>query len=368
MRGFEVSCELAHYAAGLRRQPVLRLGRSLRARLLRVGLRLVGIAAAAVCVFAAAGCGGPSSPGSMTTGVVSGSVTDRVAGAPAASATITFTGPTTVSAPVVGGGYRVTLPQGTYDVRIAGPSNVTHETQVVYVIPGHTYPFSVLQWGSGRFGATIDDTFVKYFDQLARVWTGGPIALRKWLMPPTEFYVVTGTVPDEQLDAVLGVLHEINTESVPAMWCGLTGPLPIITGPASAAPVAGSIVVRPNWDGPANGGPPSLPSIQGARININVFRSHDQRLSTHDELKANLAHEVFHAAFAFHICGGGLGPNPFGFSPTNCPYPDSLMANRGDIITAPSPQDRLAACIVYNPDTHAGNTYPDTNPTYWVSR
>ena len=41
------------------------------------------------------------------------------------------------------------------------------------------------------------------------------------------------------------------------------------------------------------------------------------------------------------------------------------MANRGDnSILRPSPQDKLAACIVYSPDTHPGNTFPDTNQSY----
>jgi hypothetical protein len=69
-------------------------------------------------------------------------------------------------------------------------------------------------------------------------------------------------------------------------------------------------------------------------------------------------------AGAWHVCGGNLGENPFGFSRSNCPYPDSLMANLGDLPTTPSPQDRLASCIMNHPGTQPGNTFPDTNVIY----
>jgi len=42
----------------------------------------------------------------------------------------------------------------------------------------------------------------------------------------------------------------------------------------------------------------------------------------------------------------------------------SVMANLGDEPNVLAPQDKLAACIVYHPDTHIGNFYPDVNPTY----
>jgi hypothetical protein len=41
------------------------------------------------------------------------------------------------------------------------------------------------------------------------------------------------------------------------------------------------------------------------------------------------------------------------------------MANLGEgPVTKLSPQDRLAACIIYHPGTLPGNTLPDTNPGY----
>ena len=307
-----------------------------------------------------------------TTVPISGAVTDRLTGAPIGPATITFKGllgngnaPGTVSAPVTSGQYQIALLPGNYVVTIAGASNVTHETASVPVSTAGSYPFSVLSWGAGLFGATIDQTFEEYFDQLARVAPNEPEALRKWVIPPTELYLVTGTVPDEQFAMFSSVLSEINNESVSALWCGLVGTLRITTGPDISTPNSGQIVVRPNWDteGDATVGPTQ---IRSGTINMNVFGPVDNSLLTHDELKAGLAHELFHVAFAFHVCGGDLGSNPFGFSRQNCPYPDSLMANLGTpgFPLGPSPQDKLAACIVYSPDTHPGNRYADTNPTY----
>ena len=63
--------------------------------------------------------------------------------------------------------------------------------------------------------------------------------------------------------------------------------------------------------------------IRTGSVAVNVFRPNSNRLQTHDELKAALAHEAFHVAFAYHECGGDLGQNPFGFSLTNCPYPEA---------------------------------------------
>lgn len=92
---------------------------------------------------------------------------------------------------------------------------------------------------------------------------------------------------------------------------------------------------------------------------MNVFRPISNRLATTDELRYTLAHELFHVAGAFHVCGGGLGENPFGFSQTNCPYPESLMANF-KVVTSLSPEDLLASCIIYHPGTQPVNAFPDT--------
>ena len=166
----------------------------------------------------------------------------------------------------------------------------------------------------------------------------------------------------DQFADVLAVLGEINTESVHDLWCGFAGPLSIVTGPDISTHPDGVIIVRPNFNLGSTGtvGPTN---IRSGTVTCNVAGS-DGNLLTRDNLKADLLHELYHVAFGYHECGGDLGANPHGFSQTNCPYPASVMANRGDHLTALAPQDKLAACIVYHPDTHPGNTYPDTNPTY----
>jgi hypothetical protein len=222
-----------------------------------------------------------------------------------------------------------------------------------------------MKWGSGAFGAVNDTTFQAFFDQVARVGsTGTPYSIRKWVIPPTELYVVPNpAVPAAQFADVLAVLGEINAESAHDLWCGFAGPLSIVTGPDISTHPDGVIIVRPNYDIGSSGtvGPTS---IRSGTITCNVFRPNDGTFQSHANLKSALLHELYHVAFGYHTCGGDLGANPHGFSPTNCPYPTSAMANRGDILTVLAPQDKLAACIVYHPDTHCGNLYQDVNPTY----
>jgi hypothetical protein len=303
-------------------------------------------------------CGSPTAPGLQE---VSGSVTDRIAGGAIDGATITYTGAVTRSAPVSAGSYRVPdLPLGDYAVIIEGPSIVTHETRRVSVGDGRELSFSVLEWGSGRFGAVYDETFHQAFHQMARVYHG---TLRKWEVAPSEICIVEGTVPPDVFQGVVDAVRELNEETIPALWCGRMGPLPITVGPCTTFTGEGPIVVRPNWDEGSSGGPVGGP--RSGAVAINVFRPSERRLQTRTEIRSLLAHELFHVAFAYHLCGGDLGANPFGFGLTNCPYPDSLMANTGLLAhVTPSPQDRLAACIVNHPDTHEGNRLPDTNPAY----
>ena len=189
-------------------------------------------------------------------------------------------------------------------------------------------------------------------------------SIRKWVIPPTELYVVPNlTVAAEQFADVLAVLGEINAESVRDLWCGFAGPLSIVTGPDIATHPDGVIIVRPNFDIGSSGtvGPAS---IRNGTVTCNVFRPNDGSFQSHEELKGILLHELYHVAFGYHTCGGDLGTNPHGFSRTNCPYPASVMANLGDEPNVLAPQDKLAACIVYYPDTYIGNFYPDVNPTY----
>jgi hypothetical protein len=256
---------------------------------------------------------------------------------------------------------------GFYTVTVDGPTHVTHKSVRVSVQGPGSFAFYVLPWGYSRFGAVYDDTFHRFFHQLARVRSSGTIALGKWSSPPRELYVVEGSVPDEQFAPLLSVLSELNDETVPVLWCGTAGPLKLVTGPDLSFVPNGTIIVRPNWDGPATG-TTAVGNTQHGIITMPVSRPRDGRLGSPTELKGALAHELFHVAGGFHVCGGGLGANPFGFSPVNCPYPDSLMANLGDLPTKPSPQDRLAACLIYSPATQIGNTFPDTNPFYAPNR
>src|SRR6185437_990539 len=108
------------------------------------------------------------------------------------------------------------LVSGSYDVTIAGTSIVPHETRSVTVSGTQSLAFSVLVWNAGAAGAVYDDTFHKFFDQVARMAANGQV--RKWVMPPTELYLVEGLVPEENFTTVLDVAREINAESVRDMW------------------------------------------------------------------------------------------------------------------------------------------------------
>jgi hypothetical protein len=336
-------------------------------------MRTVGAAIAALVMPAVYACGTGDSPAAPTPPTPvgdltsSGMVSDRIAGGLVAGSTITFTGPVTRTASVVAGSYEITgLVPGSYRVTIQGPSHVTHETLLMWLPASGTYPFTVLTWNSGRFGAVYDETFHRYFHQLARITFASGAALRKWVPPPNELYVVEGTVPERKFDFILSVLAEVNSESVPAMWCGATGPLRIVTGPDVIQPAAGQIVVRPKVE-PGATGTLELGNIRFGTVVISVSPYDvDGGPEVRKRAKGVLAHELFHVAGAFHVCGGGLGENPFRFSPVNCPYPDSLMSNLSDGIlpTELSAQDRLAACLINDPATLVGNTFPDTNPFY----
>ena len=109
----------------------------------------------------------------------------------------------------------------------------THKTLGVgvYASAPSMFSFEVLAWGSERFGVAYDATFHRFFHQLARVRVSGPSAVGKWTSPPTELYLVEGTIPAENFALFREVLSEINQESVSELWCGTAGPLPITIGP-----------------------------------------------------------------------------------------------------------------------------------------
>jgi hypothetical protein len=310
----------------------------------------------------------PTPPAAQPPVSVTGQVTDRITNVSLPNgSSIEWVGPESRLSPVANGTYEVRdLPAGDYRVTIRGNNHVTHTTERVSIAVGHeVQPFSVLVWGRPGFGATYDDMFHKFFHQIARVGTSQE-AVRKWILQPTELYVVSGTVPAEQFELVWKMLDEVNDESVPAMWGGTIAPIKMVRG-APCLPdcqAYGRIVVEPNWADGASG--TLLPQkITFGKVTINVFRPISGRLLTAQEIKAGLAHELFHVAFAFHVCGGDLGTNPWGWAWTNCPYPNSLMANLATGVTTLSPEDQLAAYLVYHRDTYVGNAFPDNNPGYW---
>lgn len=322
----------------------------------------IGLATAVGC----SGAGSPAAPSPSAEGlIVTGTITDRLAKSPLGGSTIFFKGPVNVSAQVAPDGtYQLDgLVVGEYDVSVIGPLHVPHETEEIEISSSKSLSLSVVPMGATAFGATIDETFQRFFHQLARVSSASSVQLRKWVILPTELYLVEGTVPAEQFAVVRDELERVNAEVVPALWCDGVGPLRITTGPDAPSDVDGRIVVRPNWDD-GTGGTVGQILVRSGRVRLNVFRSGDNRVQTPQEVRGILAHELFHVAGAFHVCGGGLGENPFGFSRENCPFPDSLMANLGDLPWRPSPEDRLASCLIYSPDTVPGNRYQDINPYY----
>lgn len=295
---------------------------------------------------------------------VTGLVSDRLAGSPVGGSTIFFRGPSIASAQVaVEGRYEVrNLVPGDYEVMISGDTHVRHETHRLTLTDSVELRFSVIKWGQSLFGVTHNQTFSEYFHQLARVGPGTGV-LRKWVVRPAELYVVEGTIPPEQFHLVASELANVNQNIVPDLWCNWVGPMRIRTGPSPTSEVDGRIVVTPNWDGGALGSVGQT-EIRAGRVAINVFRPNENRLNTPKEIRGILAHELFHVAGAFHTCGGSLGNNPFGFGPSNCPYPNSLMANLGPLVEVPSAEDRLASCLMYANGTVPGNQYPDINPYY----
>jgi hypothetical protein len=142
---------------------------------LRTTLRSTAIAIVGAATFACGGSGAPVGPTPAGDFVASGTVTDRIAGGQIDGSTITFTGPVTRSGTVTNGTYRLDgLTSGLYTVTIDGPRHVPHKVLGVGVHASGNFSFEVLAWGSERFGVAYDDTFHRFFHQLARVRNSGP--------------------------------------------------------------------------------------------------------------------------------------------------------------------------------------------------
>ena len=288
---------------------------------------------------------------------------DRLTGEPIHGSRIVFTGVGSYIAEVIDGRFSLEMPAGQYSVSVDGPTHVPHQTEIVYVDGSNELRFTVLRWGATPFGATYDETFHRAFHQIARVSSQGLTGIRRWDSTP-EVYLVEATVPTEQFDLIRTVLEELAATELRDLFCDPGASISISVGPEPRSGLDNVIVVRPNWDVTSTG-TAGRGAIRSGAVQIQVFLPRDKRLLMKNELKGVLLHELYHVAFGYHLCGGNLGPNPFGFSPHNCPYPESAMANLGRRLDIPlSPQDRLAACIVYSKDTHIGNRFPDINERY----
>jgi hypothetical protein len=100
-------------------------------------------------------------------------------------------------------------------------------------IGGGPIDTAAMTFALGTLQKSASVTSGSFFDQVARVASAGtPNSIRKWVIPPTELYVVPNlTVASDAFADVLAVLAEINAESVHDLWCGFAPSLNIVTGP-----------------------------------------------------------------------------------------------------------------------------------------
>ena len=279
---------------------------------------------------------------------VTGDITDRIAGGGVGGSTITWTGPVTKSARA-NSPYTINgLPAGDYEVTITG-NHVTHKNLKVPVTDTGSFPFSVLQWNSGRFGATYDATFDNFYRFIANLSAVNGLA--KWdfrSMSPTEIYVTQEGLTPDKFTEFMDILREVNNENISDMFCGKTGALPIHQGPSIGDRKNGSIIIR-LVDNNSWAGYGSVTDSNRVIADVTIHYSiSDLTNFDRNRKKYIVNHELFHAAFAQHAFNT---------------YRDSAMGGWSDI-TRLSKEDKLAACIVYNDDTHPGNKAPDTNPSY----
>ena len=281
---------------------------------------------------------------------VSGTVKDRIAGGLIDGSTITYSGPVTKSAPVVNGSYQITdLTPGNYNVRIAGPSHVGPSgADVVSVNASGEFPFSVLKWGSGMFGAVYDQTFDRFFNLAAR---SDILGVGKWKQMPSEIYVTEEGLPADKFAEFVDILNEVNNENTSKYFCGRTGPLPIRTGPFIGDRKDSSELIRFDGTGSwtrryaSDGNVQNIGEIIATKTNFYIpdFVNFDRA-----RRKYIVNKELISAAWAFDAPGI---------------FDDSSTASNTRV-TAPSKEDKMVACIVYHDDTHPGNRAPDINDKY----
>ena len=259
------------------------------------------------------------------------------------------------------------LPAGTYEVAITGSSHVEHKN-LAYRLSQARNDFTVFEWGSCAEGACYDQQFHEYFQFVARGKLYTPEGrINKWAAPPREIWVInephmrengTGALfpflalSPGPFEEFMSILERANNEVVPRMFCGRNGPLPIIVhAPVQRAFEPGVITIRFSPDGSFAGTRSGTDGVATA-AEISYYAgplggSHGEARPADRSLREfDVAHELFHVAFASHASESRQNGLMEG--------PASSMAMSGE--------ERLAACIVYHPDTHPGNTAPDTNP------
>jgi len=305
----------------------------------------------------------PAAPARIT---VTGRITNRVDGSPISGSTITFKGIEAKSGQVTDGAYSVPdLPAGSYEVTIAGQSHVEHKTLRAQI--SANMPFSVLEWNSCREDVCFDQAFLDYFEWIGRGKVSAYGRVKKWATPPTELWVINRQhslsgaafleIGPDAFDEFMTLLNEVNTEVLPSMYCGLTGPLKItVHEPTQQQYQPGIIIVR--FQDSAHSYAGRNVTSDGVILAASAVYYAGPLRGSHaypqtgprDQRKFDIAHELFHDAFADHA-------SDF------YPYSRGLMSGPNDA-TALSSQERLAACIVYESGTKPGNSAPDTNPVY----
>jgi hypothetical protein len=215
------------------------------------------------------------------------------------SARVTGIQPSTAT--VTNGHYAIDgLLPGNPTVSIIGPSHVDHQTYDVQISgTTATRDFTVLRWGSERFGVVYDAGFHAFFNLTARSPDRTPPVVIKWAQLPQEIYVVNQGISLDALADVLVLLGEVNQESLSDIFGGTALPVPITIGPT-----------------PTQQWVPGRILVEFAQGNLN---------------------------FGQMGCNGAGGVMDCGLLQIG------LMAF-------------VAMWLMYHSDTKPGNTYPDTNP------
>jgi hypothetical protein len=299
---------------------------------------------------------------------VSGSVTNRIDGATIDGSQIRFAGQATATASVVGGRYRIDqIPAGAYTVTVTGPSHVDHQTDsILLTLPSTELNFTVLKWGTGRFGVVYDQQFHDFFNLVARdageTTTG---VTHKWRQPPGEIYVVNEGISPDALADFLVLLGEVNAESLPDLFGQTAQPVPVVTGPAPTGGlyVSGTITVSFAAGSTNSGGPgcqvaANLFDCGHVQIGLAAFADPSSTPYPPRQRKYYILHEMMHVAGSCHAYNGAGAS----YAVDN----ESVMGSgktRGSPPTSLPPVDRFAMWLLYLPATAPGNAYPDKNPS-----